>query len=131
MARESYTSTLGREPIPNLGVNTDGAWPPSPLHHEAKEQVQFWSTPRYAFTTYDAVWHGVSRTRRVLRELGECVRTLVSTTNLDFLHRVSHLDLRNHKAIVETVTKEVFPGGERYWNKHLKGGWVGLNGGDL
>jgi len=32
----------------------------------------------------------------------EIVDTLVSTTNLDFLHRVSHLDLRYHKAIVKS-----------------------------
>jgi len=49
MARESYTSSsLGVTETPHRS----GVRPPSSLlHHEAKEQVQFLSTPRYALTT--------------------------------------------------------------------------------
>ena len=48
MARESYTSsTLGVTDPPHRGGDR---LPLSPLHHEAKQQVQFWSTPRSAFT---------------------------------------------------------------------------------
>jgi len=51
MARESYTSsTLGGTDPPNrVGFRLAS----SPIHHEDKEQVQFWSTPRWAFT----FWH--------------------------------------------------------------------------
>ena len=51
MARESYTSSTlgGTDPPHRGGVRS----PLSTLHHEAKEQVQFWSTPREVFTTND------------------------------------------------------------------------------
>ena len=44
MARQSYTSsTLGGTDPPQRGAVR---LPSSPLHHEAKEQDQFWSTPK-------------------------------------------------------------------------------------
>jgi len=62
MARESYTSsTLGRNDPPHRG----GVRPPSsPLHHEAKEQVQFLSTPKIGLyygqlTPKEHKWGGV------------------------------------------------------------------------